>query len=77
MKIFTEPCVCGVCGGPGVARPDHLGYNWLGMLRHTDPKVCAQYLQERANKLEERERKVREAEGRLAAGGGDINAGGQ
>lgn len=68
MKIFTEPCVCDVCGGPGLARPDH-AISWFGGLRHTNPDVCAGYLREQREKLEEREKAVREAEERLAPAG--------
>jgi hypothetical protein len=66
MKIFTKPCTCDVCGGPGLARSDHSWANWLGGLRHTDLAVCAAYLKDQRNRLEQRERNVREAEERLA-----------
>jgi len=67
MKIFTEPCTCDVCGGPGLARPDHRWANWFGGLCHTDSSVCAGYLKEQRDKLQRRERAIQEAEERLAA----------
>lgn len=67
MRIFTERCTCDVCGGPGLARPDHVWGSWFGGLRHNDPAVCAEYLEKRRKRLDKREKAVREAEARLAA----------
>lgn len=72
MRVYTEPCTCDVCGGPGLSKR---GYAWLPG-RHTDPAVCAYYLKERAKELEERERKVRETEERLATTAKEADADG-
>ena len=73
MKIYTEPVTCSVCGGPGLARADHLWANWLGLVQHIDPIVCAENLRHQREELERRERVVQKIE-ECTAGEGESDA---
>lgn len=46
MNIFSEKVTCDVCGGPGVAMPGTAARGWFKgtSIRHSDPRVCADYL---------------------------------
>jgi ssDNA-binding Zn-finger/Zn-ribbon topoisomerase 1 len=57
MKTHTEPAICEVCGGPGLAKAWDL--SWF--LRHSNPAVCAKYLKKKW--LAEKEKKINNTNG--------------
>lgn len=66
MRIFTEPCKCCVCGGDGLARIDQVWTSWLGMMRHSDPAICAEILKEQEEEIRLRQERLDRLEAEMA-----------
>ncbi len=62
MNPFVIECECEVCGGPGACRPRDAAAMFYGGLRHSNPAVCAMYLEERKRKLEAKEKELEHKE---------------
>lgn len=57
MKIFTITVTCEICGCKGVGTPQTAAASYkVGYLvRHSDPRVCAENLKQKAIELAKRE----------------------
>lgn len=60
MNPYVYEVSCEVCGGTGMARPCDAAAAWTTGVHHSNPEVCAMYLEEKARKLAEREKALAE-----------------
>lgn len=60
MNPYTFPVTCDICGGEGVGNVRTAAAAWdaRSEIRHTDPAVCAMYLERRKRELDEREKNL-------------------
>lgn len=56
MKPYVFDVCCDVCGGPAVATPQVAAAQYFGPVVHSDPAVCAVYLEQKKRDLERREK---------------------
>ena len=57
MNPYVIPTTCDLCGGPGLA---HACSDLYGFMRHKDPRVCKEYLEEKEKKQQTKEEKKNE-----------------
>ena len=63
MRLATCKTCCDICGEEGVAAPQDAANQWLGgIIRHSDPEVCAVNLKRKRKKFEKREEELLEKE---------------
>ena len=64
MNPYVFEVYCDVCGGPGVATPRTAAAQWIvgNVIRHTDPRVCADYLKKKKRELDKRETELKKQE---------------
>ncbi len=58
MNPYIFPTICSVCGGEGMLHASDVGADWLGEVRHNDPKVCAENLRRKRANLDKEKKEL-------------------